>query len=49
MQSLKDERYWAMVKFASVDDYLASLPDEQRAVMEEIERRVLAVYPTQTG
>ncbi len=34
-----------MVKFASVDDYLASLPDEQRAVMEEIEQRVLAVVP----
>lgn len=37
--------YWAMPKFASVDDYLASLPVEQRAVVEEIERRVLAVVP----
>ena len=34
-----------MPKFASVDDYLAFLPAEQRAVMEEIERRVLAVVP----
>jgi uncharacterized protein YdhG (YjbR/CyaY superfamily) len=34
-----------MPKFASVDDYLTSLPGEQRAVMEEIERRVLAVVP----
>ena len=34
-----------MPKFTSVDDYLASLPDEQRAVMEEIERRILAVAP----
>jgi len=34
-----------MPKFGSVDDYLASLPAEQRAVMEEIERRVLAVVP----
>lgn len=45
MQSLKDVPYWVMVKFASVDDYLASLPDEQRAVLEEIEQRVLAVVP----
>jgi len=34
-----------MSKFASVDDYLASLPGEQRAVLEEIEQRVLAVVP----
>ncbi len=34
-----------MPKFASVDDYLASLSGEQRAVLEEIERRVLAVVP----
>lgn len=34
-----------MPKFASIDDYLASLPDDQRAVVEEIERRVLAVAP----
>ena len=34
-----------MPKFASVDDYLASLPGEQRAVLEEIEQRVLAVVP----
>lgn len=39
------EQHWAMPKFASVDDYLVSLPAEQRAVMEEIERRVLAVVP----
>ncbi len=34
-----------MPKFASVDDYLASLLGEQRAVLEEIERRVLVVAP----
>ncbi len=34
-----------MAKFASVDDYLASLTTEQRSVVEEIERRVLAVAP----
>ena len=34
-----------MPKFASVDDYLASLPDEQREVVEQIERRVLRVVP----
>lgn len=37
--------YWAMTKFSSVDDYLASLPDDKRAVVEEIERRVLVVVP----
>ncbi|MGB7447986.1 MAG: DUF1801 domain-containing protein [Ornithinimicrobium sp.] len=37
--------YWAMPKFASVEDYLASLPGEQRAVLQEIERRVLVVVP----
>ena len=42
---LSPERHWAMPKFASIDDYLASLPTEPRAVMEEIERRVLAVVP----
>ena len=34
-----------MPKFASVDDYLASLPAGQREVVEEIERRVLLVVP----
>ncbi len=34
-----------MPKFASVDDYLASLPGDQRAVLEEIEQRVLVVVP----
>jgi uncharacterized protein YdhG (YjbR/CyaY superfamily) len=34
-----------MPKFASVDDYLASLLGEQRVVLEEIERRVLVVVP----
>jgi len=34
-----------MPKFSSVDDYLASLPAEQREVVEEIERRVLLVVP----
>lgn len=34
-----------MPKFASVEEYLASLPGEQRVVMEQIERRVLAVVP----
>jgi len=35
--------------FDSVEDYLASLPDDQRAVIEEIGRRVLAVAPGATG
>ena len=35
-----------MPKFASVDDYLASLTPEQRAVVVEIEQRVLAVAPS---
>jgi uncharacterized protein YdhG (YjbR/CyaY superfamily) len=35
-----------MAKFASVDDYLASLTLEQRTVVEEIERRVLKVAPS---
>ena len=35
-----------MPKFASVDDYLASLPSEQREVVEEIERRVMLVVPS---
>ena len=34
-----------MAKFASVDDYLTSLSAEQRAVVEEIARRVLLVVP----
>ena len=34
-----------MATFESVDDYLASLNGRQRAVIEEIERRVLAVAP----
>ena len=34
-----------MPKFASSDDYLASLPAEQREVVEEIERRVMLVVP----
>ena len=34
-----------MAKFTSVDGYLASLPVEQRAVLEEIEQRVLTVAP----
>lgn len=38
-------RYCPMPKFTSVDDYLASLPAEQREVVEEIERRVLSVAP----
>lgn len=35
-----------MPKFASVDDYLASLPADQRAVMGGIEQRVLAAAPS---
>lgn len=35
-----------MPKFASVDDYLASLPSDQREVVEEIERRVMLVTPS---
>lgn len=34
-----------MPKFTSVEDYLASLPREQRAVMKEIEQRVLTGEP----
>ncbi len=34
-----------MPKFASIDDYVASLPGDQRTVMEQIEKRVLAVVP----
>lgn len=37
-----------MPKFDSIDDYLASLPDDHRAVVEQIERRVLAVAPDAT-
>lgn len=32
-------------KHASVEEYLASFPDEVRAVLEEIRRRVLVVVP----
>jgi uncharacterized protein YdhG (YjbR/CyaY superfamily) len=35
-----------MPKFTSVDDYLASLPREQRDVVEKIEQRVLTVAPS---
>ena len=35
-------------KFDSIDDYLESLPADQRAVVEQIERRVLAVVPDAT-
>lgn len=34
-----------MPTFTSVDDYLASLPPEQRTVLEEIEQRVLTAAP----
>ena len=37
-----------MPKFESVDDYLAALPADQRAVVEEIRRRVLLVAPGAT-
>lgn len=37
--------YWIMPKFTTVEDYLASLPREQRTVLEEIEQRVLTVGP----
>jgi uncharacterized protein YdhG (YjbR/CyaY superfamily) len=37
-----------MARFASVDDYLAALPADTRAVVEEIARRVLAVAPGAT-
>ena len=39
---------WGVPKFDSVDDYLASLPADQRAVVEQIERCVLAVAPDAT-
>lgn len=34
-----------MAKYASIDDYLASLPPDQAEVVREIERRVLLVVP----
>lgn len=34
-----------MPKFDSIDDYLACLPDDHRAVVAQIEQRVLAVAP----
>ena len=37
-----------MPKFETVDEYLASLPVDQRAVVQEIRRRVLAVAPGAT-
>ena len=37
-----------MAKFETVDDYLATLDDRQRAVVEEIQDRVLAVAPDAT-
>ena len=37
-----------MATFGSIDDYLAALPADQRAVVEEIRRRVLAVVPGAT-
>jgi hypothetical protein len=44
-KSDQSESRWTMAKFASVDDHLESLPAEKRAVLEEIEQRVLAVVP----
>jgi uncharacterized protein YdhG (YjbR/CyaY superfamily) len=37
-----------MANFETVDEYLAALPDDQRAVVEEIRRRVLLVAPGAT-
>ena len=37
--------YSTMPKFTSIEDYLASLPPDQRAVVKEIEQRVLTVVP----
>lgn len=37
-----------MPKFEDVDAYLAALPADRRAVVEEIRRRVLAVVPEAT-
>jgi uncharacterized protein YdhG (YjbR/CyaY superfamily) len=34
-----------MPRFRSIEVYLAALPDAQRAVIEEVDRRVLAVVP----
>jgi uncharacterized protein YdhG (YjbR/CyaY superfamily) len=31
---------------ASVDDYLAALPDESRAVLEDLRRAITAAAPT---
>ena len=40
--------YSSVPTFESVDEYLASLTDEQRAVVAEIRQRVLAVAPAAT-
>ena len=37
-----------MAKFESVDEYVAALSHDQRAVVEEIRRRVLLVVPDAT-
>ena len=37
-----------MASFASVDEYLAALPDEKRAVVEELRRTVNAAAPDAT-
>jgi uncharacterized protein YdhG (YjbR/CyaY superfamily) len=38
----------ALASFATVDEYLASLPDEKRAVLEELRRAVNAAAPGTT-
>lgn len=38
-----------MAKFETVEEYVASLTDGQRAAIEEIERRVRAVVPEATA
>ena len=37
-----------MAKYASVDDYMASLPDDRRSVMEELRTTIRAAAPDAT-
>ena len=37
-----------MAKYASVDDYVAALPDDRRAVMERLRRTIRAAAPDAT-
>jgi uncharacterized protein YdhG (YjbR/CyaY superfamily) len=37
-----------MTKYATVDDYLAALPDDRRAVMEQLRQTIRAAVPEAT-